>query len=204
MCLSVGLFAQEGFKIGLRFSPIFSFGTVLDSTKKDVAGFDKSPKIGLSYGLLINYGFTENYGIHTGIHVVNKGYRGTDATLDSTVNLRVTTLEVPIALKLRSPEIGSGIHIKGLFGVSADINLAMKKLTTINSVETESRESNELIPVSASFIFGTGVEWEFDFGMIDFGVSYHQGLTNVNRKKNSGYNGFIRLNYVAIDLGYYF
>jgi hypothetical protein len=207
-CLLVlSVSAQQGFKIGLRFSPIISYASILDSTKSSIPGLDKSAKIGFSYGLLANYGFTDNYAFHTGVHIVTKGY--STSTTTTTTNVKYTSVEIPIALKLRSNEVATGIYIKGLFGISADVNVGFKNEYTGFNPYTGApgdgtiKDTKYINPFTTTFIFGPGAEWDLSFGVVDLGLIFHQGLMNINNKKQTG-EGIIRVNYVSLDLGYYF
>lgn len=212
------LFAQQGVKIGLRFSPIVSFANITDSSNNRVSD-DVGTRVGLSYGLMVNYGLTDNFGIQSGIHIVSKGYnRSGVANLDTsgTVNfsqkVSMTTVEIPIALRGRSPEIGNGIFITGVFGISADISAGYKNefegidpITGAASAEGGTKSGSEfLTPVNLTFIFGPGVELEYDWGLINAGVIYHQGLSNMNNRSNIGNQETIRMNYVSLDLAYFF
>ena len=118
---AVSLQAQRGLKMGLRFSPIFSFANITDSTGASVDG-NLSTRPGLSYGLSVNYGFQDNVGFHTGLHIVNKGYRRTssikvDSAItvnDASENVRITTVEIPLALRGRTNEVAKGIILSAL------------------------------------------------------------------------------------------
>ncbi|MEM7374200.1 MAG: outer membrane beta-barrel protein [Bacteroidota bacterium] len=211
------LFAQEGLKIGLRFSPIVAIPNATDSSSNVIEGL--SGKVGLSYGLMINYGIAENFGIHTGVHIVSKGFnrtgtvtlRDTLGTVNATQNVRMTTLEIPLAVKGRSNEVANGVYISGQFGLSADISVGYKNEYTaydpVDKVAAPSgtkNGSNLLNPVNFTFIFGPGVQVEKDFGTINAGIIYHRGLTNMNNKVNFGNQETIKMSYVSLDLGYFF
>ena len=202
--LSFWAVAQQGFSIGLHLSPIISYGSVLNAQKNKVDGLDLKTRLGLSYGLIFNYGFTDNYAFHSGVHIVSKGFRAKQGATDPLL-YRVTAVEVPLGIKLRSNEIAEGLHVKGLFGASLDINVSHQAevLGTGNQVTT-TRETNRINPLGFTFIFGPGLDIVTDFGTFTLGVIYHQGLVNVNNKNKSGDPNTIRLNYVSLDLGYIF
>ncbi len=209
--------AQEGVKIGLTFTPIISFASVTDSDNNDIPGLETSSKLSFAYGLMFNYGFTENYAFHSGIHIVRKGFKRNQTVDNLPVSQDVffTSLEVPIALKLRSNEVGNGVFIKGLFGISTDIQLGYRnEYTGSNPVTGEpaqsgtTRTSNLANPLALSFIFGPGAEIVLDrIGTVNVGVIYHRGLTNLNNKSKftgPGSEESIKVSYFSLDLGYYF
>ncbi len=202
--LGTALMAQEGFKIGLRFSPNIAWATIIESDDKDRVDLGQKSSVGYGYGLMINYGFTENYAINTGAHIVNRSFESVD-TLNNAVATRYTAVEIPLGFKLRSNEIGSGVHVRGLFGITLDLNTGYKQSVTQASGDVAiSRNTDRANIFSTSFIFGGGVEIEQDFGTFDIGLTAHRGLMNVNNRTNGFKDLIVRLNYVSLDLGYYF
>lgn len=201
LCMVSLSYAQEGFKLGLRFSPAITWFTVTDSSGNVQDGYKS--KMGFSTGLLFNYGFTENYAIHSGLRIMMQGTQSEVGIISSNVSL--TTVQIPIGFKMRSNEIGSGIFIKGLIGATADVHTAYKYKVTINGTSSETKANDNVQPFGASFLIGAGIEYEWDgVGTFDFGLSYLHGLTNINRKNKSGWNGQIKPKSISLDLGYYF
>lgn len=197
------LFAQEGLKIGVRFSPLVSFATVIQDDDKSRLDIGQMSRIGYSYGIMGSYGFSENYGLNTGIIIVSRGFSTELADFSSDV--RYTAIQIPIGFKLRSSEIGSGLHMKALFNGELEANLGYRGITQVTGLdEVESRNPNQMNPISAGFVVGAGVEQENDWGILDFGLSLHRGLTNINNKTNGFADTIIRINYLSLDLGYYF
>lgn len=200
---SLAAIAQEGFNIGLHLSPIISYATVLDAQKNDISTIETKAKLGLSYGLIFNYGFTDNYAFHSGVHIVNKGYNYTQDGSES-LNYNVTSVEIPLGLKLRSNEVASGVHIKGLFGISLDVNVAHESEYLDGTTVISTKATDRINPVGATFIFGPGADVVTDVGTFTLGIIYHQGLSNLNNKNKAGNENIIRISYVSLDLGYIF
>ncbi|MCI4671394.1 MAG: PorT family protein [Bacteroidia bacterium] len=217
--------AQNSLKLGLRVSPIISSANVTDAQGNGVDA-EVSSKLGGSFGLMADYYFSENYGFHTGIHIVNKGFKrdgnvslNDTATVAASQNVSITTVEIPLALKLKTGQIGgSDWNINGLFGLSADvtasnsnawtgINPATNEIATAGTLRSQ---ANLVNPINFSFLFGAGTEYDFSgAGLGYIGLVYHWGLTNMNRKKNFaegtlGSGETFRISYFSIDLGYYF
>ncbi len=214
---SLSLHAQEGIKIGLRLSPISSFANITDEEGNQFLGLNRSGKAGFSYGLSANYGFTDNYGIYTGIHIVNKRFeRNQDISLvNETVNasqvVRVSSIEIPAAIRLRSNDLGNGLNIVGIFGLAFEFNTGYKNefsgLNTIDPVGDANgvnRNSDNIRRLTTSFIFGPAVDYETDFGMFNVGIIYHQMLSNINKLDSYGNSETIKIHYIAFDLGYFF
>lgn len=206
MFLSLGLFAQEGLKIGILVSPNIGFSSVTDSTKKKVAGITTPVRPGVGFGLSISYGFNETIGIQTGAFAVikNLSFKSSILGVESKIQQRVISVEIPFGLKLRSPEIGDGIFVTGFIGGAGEFNVASTQKTFLNGtlIDTDNSYKN-INPITVSPVFGLGVDWEFDWGMIHMGPSFHWGLMRVLNKKNNG-NLNVKMSYLALDLGYYF
>jgi len=225
--LATGLFAQEGVKFGIRVSPGINLAQIVnDSSKLKIDGLLTQAKMGIATGLMLNFGFSETAALHTGLHILNRGYKSatdvTDtadvviATLES--NQSIMAVEIPLGIRLRSPEIGTGIFITAFFGGAAELNIKNKRVydefdtstaTIDDLLQLETRDIKEVNLVTASFVVGAGVDWEFDWGTLVMGASYHGGLMNILNKGHQEdlnlttiLNG--KLSYIALDLGYFF
>lgn len=205
--------AQEGLKIGLRFSPLVAFTSITDETGNNIAGNTVSSKIGFSYGLAATYGFTDNYGIYSGVHIVRKGFKRTDVrdSVSFTQDVAATTVEIPLALRGRSNEIGNGIYLSGLFGVSLDVRAGYtNEFTGANPVTMvagngTTKNSSLINPITASFLFGAGADWFVDrVGTFNFGIIFHRGLLNLNNQSNFGNEEVINVSYLSLDVAYMF
>lgn len=205
--------AQEGLKIGLRFSPLVAFTSITDETGNEIAGNTVSNKLGFSYGLAATYGFTDNYGIYSGVHIVRKGFERTDVrdSLSFTQDVVATTVEIPLALRGRSNEIGNGIYLSGLFGVSLDVRAGYTNEytggnpVTLTAGNGTTKNSALINPITASFLFGVGADWFVDrVGTFNFGLIFHRGLLNLNNQSNFGNEEVITVSYLSLDVAYMF
>ncbi len=223
-CLTGAVHGQSKLNLGLRLSPILSNASISDSSGNEVMD-DVSSKLGLTFGLIADYNFTENYALHTGVHIVRKGFRregpvmiNDSSTVVGSQNISITSVEIPLALKLRTPEIGTGWFANGLFGVSADIRTGSRnEWEGVNPLNNNLAQSGTLQsqasfinPLALSFIFGVGGEYEVGgVGRLNFGIVYHRGLTNLNRRRafqenTQGNSETYRVSYISLELGYYF
>lgn len=218
--------AQEGIKIGFRASPLVGWASIVDdSTKTKPEGLTTKAGLGFSFDFVLTYGFTETVALRTGINIATKSV-GTESSFSSDIagirtsvmgtgKTSFTAVEVPIGLKFRSPEIGTGIYIIGHFGMNAEFNLQNKVttdvttsvtaggITTTSNSMTEQRDVDGIRLFTASFVPGVGVDWEFDWGMLEMAVTYHWGLLSfTDPDKNGG--AVSKLSYVALNLGYFF
>lgn len=231
------LMAQNGLKFGLQVSPLIGWSNVIDDNENnsvaDKTGYDFSSRAGFSYGATLSWGLVDNLAILSGVNIVNKGYSRTvegsifpdslDLPAGSVAEqtVRMTTVEIPLLLKGRTPEIAGGLRIVGKFGASLDLavgyrneyetlrpdNYGMEEVSgTINGA------LDYLRPINVSFVVGGGIDWNFPVGTVSAGITYHQGLTNMRRQKGfvegeaaTIFAGeIVRMNYVALDLGFFF
>lgn len=199
--------AQE-FRFGLRLSPIVSMAAMSDKDKNTISGLTKSSKVGFAGGLMATYQFSEKFGLHSGLNIVSKGYEYEVAYPTSTpkqkTKTNLTTVEIPVALHMRTNEIANGIRIRGIFGGSFNILAASKTDVTVGSTTTSTKKSDGYYKIVPDFIVGAGVEWSLkDAGTIDLGLRFNQPLFLVTDQIN-GADGRIKASYLSFDIGYYF
>ena len=230
---------EKSVEFGFQASPLVSFAQVVnDSSKQEIDGLTTKASMGFSFGLVTDFRIADPVALHTGLNIVAKGFSSevdySAIGLGTGVNKqRVTSLEIPLALKFRSPELGSsGMHVTGVFGGAAEINLQNSYTTDAIVVDTSGtvptfslvtqpaqKDNSRLNLFTFSFVPGAGVDWVQDWGTVTGGVSYHWGLMNIASKsfqedqytaQNPGQTipaGQIirtKLSYVALDLGYFF
>ncbi len=184
-------FAQD-FKIGLTLAPTINFNKeeYKDQDGKWVTDKDGSGGLGWKGGLLADYQFAGNYYLHSGLLIHSKSFDTSDT------DMSVTTLEIPLALKLRSKEVTDNVHITGFFGGTFDLNVAAKMKS--GSAEVDIKDT--INPFGMSFMAGAGAEYDLDFGSVGLGLSYHLGFTDID--KSDDYKTIPR--HLSIDLVFYF
>ena len=190
LLIGLNLHAQD-FRIGLTLAPSINFNK---NFHKDANGnfvsTDNSGGLGWKGGLLADYNFAGNYNIHSGLLIHSKNFN-TDA-----VDQSLTTLEIPLALKLRTKEVTDNVHITGFFGGTFDINVAAKA----KAGGAEVQNIDQFNTFGMSFMAGVGGEYDLDFGSIGIGLSYHLGFTDVNKSDE-----FKTLpKHLSIDFVFYF
>jgi len=187
----MSLSAQD-FKFGLTLAPTINFNKVKlkNSDGKWVASKEGSGGLGWKGGLLADYHFSGNYNVHSGLLIHSKAFNSDAA------DMTVTTLEIPLALKLRSAEVTDNVHITGFFGGTFDINVAAKSKDDGSEVDV----MDTINPFGMSFMAGAGAEYDLDFGSIGLGLSYHLGFTDIAK----GDDVKMIPKHLAIDLVFYF
>jgi hypothetical protein len=183
----------QDFRIGLTLAPTISFNK---NTQKNTDGkwvtIEGSGGLGWKGGLLADYNFAGNYNLHSGLLIHSKSFN-TDNYSGS-----VTTVEIPLALKLRSKEVTDNVHITGFFGSTLDLNVNAKYTDNDGNEVNVKDYYNKL---GFSFMAGVGAEYDLDFGSVGIGLSYHLGLTNI---VNDNTISETVPKHLSIDLVFYF
>ena len=167
---------------------------------------------GIAFDFIFTYGFSEKIAFKTGINIANRRVGSYSSTsilgVTSTVDQKtsITSVEVPVGLKFRSPEIGSGLYIVGMFGVTPEINFSNKVVTEFNvgglGTTDERQDIDDINLITMSFSPGAGVDWEFDWGMLEFTATYNLGLLSYTNKKDTGFAS--KISTVGLNVAYYF
>ena len=203
---------EKSVEFGFQASPLIGFANITDSSKSDVEGLDTKARLGFSFGLVTNFRLADPVALSTGLHIVTRGFGYNENLSALNTNLDVTnnftSINIPILLRFRSPELGSsGMHIMGKFGGAAELNVQTKSTVSGQilgiDVNETTRDTDDINLFTFSFIPGAGVDWIQDWGTVSGGVSYHWGLMNILDPDNNGQRN-ARLSYVALDLGYFF
>ena len=174
LAMSLTASAQyKGFSFGLKLGPSF------DWTGSKTGAIDNvKTKTGFDMGFVAEYYFAENYALVTGLNVDflkgqylfdDKRVIGED-TLMFNINreFKTTIYEIPLMLKLVTPEIGTlplraYAQLGGAFGITPSVKAKDKD----NSVEPESAitdqayssRKGEYNPIHASLRVGAGAEY---------------------------------------------
>lgn len=187
-------------RFGVFFAPNISWMKPTASRSNDrlynVKKFGS--RTGYGWGMLIDYYFTENYGLATGFQFNTTGGRIL-ATFNNTMpvpteayvkyadfNYRLQYIEVPLNFKVKSDEITSGLKVFGNFGLALGINVSKKATYEVvtsrqvigGSVEQIAAGDNEKLigtfsinPILFQLNVGGGVEYP-----ISNKISLYSGL----------------------------
>lgn len=206
--LSGSLYAQEGVKFGLRVSPGLGFFSV-DSGGKTVRNLAASGVFNFAGGLMLSFGFSDNVafllgaGVGTGggklEYKPNYGIIGSNDTLllseaglvgSQTVTYRLTTLNVPVFIKMRTNPLGSTpLRAKGMLGGQVDVRVGAstnsdKVLVSANFIDQDRVRTGEHVSAFlAQASAGAGVDIDIEgVGTVDVTFLYNHGLINFFNK----------------------
>ena len=205
------LFAQDNgnahlFHFGLKASPDISW--FAPSDKKFT---DNGTRLGFSYGLITEFGFSKNYAFSTGLEILNSGGKigfpkSPDSTFYTVLNEDVTPsrndtfllqqrtyrlryVNIPLLLKLKTNQIG-GMTYFGQFGVDLSFKWQALANDEVSKDGTPSTRTDVDIAKDINFIrlalnVGLGVEYNLAGSTsLVFSVNYNNGFTNALRKNS--------------------
>ncbi len=185
---TVSQIQAQDFRIGLSLAPSINFNKAFVDVNGSFVQVDSLSGGGLGFkgGLWADYGFAKNYYLHSGIIIHNRKFN------NDVFNMKMTTVEVPLALKMRSNEVADNLRVLGFFGATLDINVSAKQGSTI--------VTQDVNKIGSSLLFGAGVEYNVGFGNINLGLSYHMGMSDVMKADALK----IKPNHLSIDFTFYF
>ena len=197
------LFSQEDqkkFHFGLGVTPSLAW---LHPGSDDFSG--DGSKIGFNYGLITEFGFTDNYAFATGITVDHKGGKlrsktpivdtlGNDLSLHSNYTIRY--IEIPATLKMKTNPIGY-IRYFGQFGVAPGFLIGAKGTVTVgDSIALNDEDAKDYINnFNISLVIGLGIEYNLSGNTnLLLGVLYKNGFSDVVNKEGKANANTIGLN----------
>jgi hypothetical protein len=212
-------FAQKHSKdlrIGFKIEPNISwFNPVENGVKGD------GSKVGINYGLMVDYEFADNYIFSTGLQVSHVGgklsYVGNNtgfaaATTPSAANVAnynigIQYVEVPFTLKLKSSNKGKMDYWASFGGFLAvpvkaradyQTNFSAGSMDNVNVI-------SGVQPINIGMQIGGGVEIPIsDKNVLVAGLVFNNGFIDVTKNGNWGGDGRVNLNSVALKLGIFF
>ncbi|MBP6312381.1 MAG: PorT family protein [Flavobacteriales bacterium] len=209
-------------RLGIKLSPNMSW------IRSDTKGLGSDGiLIGYGFGLMAEFPFGSNgnYRFATGLTLLNVGGKtaysyadttnGVATSATSTQKTRLRYIEIPLALKLMTNEIGY-MRYFGQLGFDAGVNLRAKQdietVSTTNNVSTTATVDKEDVqssvnPVKLGFQIGGGTEYNFSGSTsMLIGIAYHSSFTTLFKKNTfSGYDkAKTYADYFELSLGVYF
>ena len=199
----------RSFKIGIKASPNISW---MKTENGDIT-VEKAP-LKFGYGLVFDKMFSDNYAIGTGINVYKLGgttsYTYGNKVADTTYitqltrNHKLSYVEIPLTLKLRTSPIGN-FTIWGQFGLGVGYlfkgfgddeskvisdNSDQGRYSALSSgnpllPDSGNEIQKEMNPIRGSMIIAAGVEYPISgstFAMA--GITYNGGLLSVYKSKD--------------------
>lgn len=196
-----GSYDDQTFNFGLKATPTISWLRV------DAEGISNDGiRIGFTYGLVTEFKFSSNYAFATGIDVSYRGGKFKFNIGDDEVAFtqKLQFLDVPVALKLRTNEIGY-MKYYGTFGFLPGV--IIKATESIDSespfVEDRSNRSNQsdFTVFNIGLLVGAGAEYNLGGKTsITAGITYNNGIIDILKEKDAQMNS----DCISLNLGVFF
>lgn len=196
VCFSfTGLYAQNErpFRLGILASPSVSW--FKPDTKDYVS---EGNTLGFTYGVIGDFFLGDYYAISTGLNISHFGGKlsfrdnhPTHGALDIERKYMLQYLELPLTLKMQTPEFGYMAYFVR-FGFAPGINLKAKgeDQYIAGSRFTEEIDLKSRTPfLRAALIIGVGVEYSLGAKTsLVAGLTYNNGFTNSIKGRNTALN----------------
>lgn len=206
--LSTTLSAQESlssndqkFNFGLKATPTISWLRV------DAEGVSNDGiRIGFTYGLVTEFRISNNYAFGTGIDISYRGgkYKFDVGSDKVSVTQKLQFLDVPVALKLRTNEIGY-MKYYGTFGFLPGVIIKATESVDSDSpiVADRSNRSNQsdFTVFNLGLLVGAGLEYNIGGKTaITAGLTYNNGFIDIWDMKNAQMNS----DNISLNIGVFF
>lgn len=180
----------QDLRLGFRLNPNFGWFNINDKGSANLKNDGIRP--GFSYGVITDYFFTDNYGITSGIyHLFQNGRTFPTGDTFKYYKWDLQYIQIPIALKLKTNEIGS-FEYYGFLGIYNNLNV---------SREIDAVSSKNIRFYNIGLNLGAGVHYELGGNAWALGgISFQNGYMKINKQKEFD----VKTSCINLDLGVIF
>ena len=196
---ATNVIAQEKkVQLGLHLTP----GLYWVSTN-DINVIPNSSKINLSFGVMIDFNFSNNVGLSTGLglktigqdytwnYISGSGNGPSGISYSNTYIINARYLELPLMLRIRTNGM-NGMRFFGQLGLSSGYNIsASTKLTSVNNTDqtttnTENTSTDDIYYLREAINIGFGIEYKLSESItLLSSINYDSGFTKMLTSVNS-------------------
>ncbi len=209
---------EKNLRIGILGTPEISWFTTDNGSS-----LNDGAKLSLKGGILVDYRLIENYYFTTGINFCNlRGdleytepnipfetssgvylLNNNPSLSNVTVSYRMSYIEIPLGLKLRTNEIGYMTY-HASFGLRTLFNSKAVASDNQNAITNENI-SKEVSLFHLGGFFGIGAEYSISRNFIlHSALHYNAGFTDMTRKHLKNFSDKASLNGIALQVGVLF
>lgn len=203
--LSASAQQDRPFRFGFTVSPSVSW------LSPETRGFvSEGRTLGIGYGLIGDFRLGEFSSILTGVNISHFGGklsfddRKFDRVTEIERTYKLRYLELPVSIKLKTPEIGYFSYY-GQFGVAPGFNLKATgndSFVVGDAFMQEVDIKNHIPLLRAALVIGLGLEYSLGGRVSLFGgITYNNGFTNNLRGYVLDRKPSANANYVMLNLG---
>ncbi|ASZ09935.1 PorT family protein [Chitinophaga pendula] len=215
--IAVGSMAQGKFDMTRSVRLGFKIDPGIMMLKPQEEGVTRnSSRFGASFGIMVDFMLNEaeTYAIATGLQIVTSGgklkydagkglsrYNSAPAEYD----MRLTHIEIPATLKLKTTPTSSGAAFWGQFGTYLGFPVrARADVVSLNQKWEKQNLIKEVNRINIGLLVGAGVEYPLGERLTGLvGLSYQNGFIDVTRNARWG-DGKVNMNSLSLRLGVYF
>jgi len=188
-----GTSSDQGLHFGLKLTPTFNWLTV------DREGYENDGMyIGYTYGLMMDFRLAKNYFLATGVEIAQRGGKlksdqlqiendlfGNEVKIGGTVTQRLQYVDIPLALKLKTNDIGHMQyfgHFGFMMGFLVKANQDVDFEDNIYGYEDKNKRNNQSDFGFFNFGLNVGLGVEYNIaGSTDItvGVGYQNGFVDI-------------------------
>ncbi|SEW22513.1 porin family protein [Chitinophaga arvensicola] len=198
-------------KLGFTVSPMVSI------LKPQESGVNRnSSKAGLNFGLMADFNLNERgtYAFSSGFQVLLAGSKlkydagkglGDFKANPAEYNMKLTYIEIPLALKLKTDPDQGGIGFWGQFGTYLDFPVS-GRADVISMGQTHDRVNilPQMNRINIGMLLGAGIEYPLGANLTGTaGITYQNGFVDVTRNGKWD-DGRVNMNSLALRLGVFF
>lgn len=186
--------------------------------------------LGINYGIMLDYEFSDNYIFATGLQVTHLGgklsYTGNiwqdkkvgylsadNSSVNNTANydFSIQYLQVPFSIKLKgdNKKLNYWGSFGGFFAVPLKARADIETNFGVNGTNNFKIENDNAIgnvqPINIGMQIGAGVEFPIsDKNIVVVGLLFNNGFIDATRNSKFGNDGRVNINNIALKLGVFF
>ena len=201
---------DHNFRFGLKAEPALSwFKTDSKNLKSD------GSKLTFSWGFMGEYFFAENYAFAFGVELASRGgiISWNDSGIVSEIDMRLKYIDIPIAIKMRTNEIGY-MRYFGQFGFTPGFNISAKSDFEVvdfngNKVSlTDEDIKSDVVPINVALNIALGLEYGLSGNTaLLISLNFNNGFVDIIKKDfndNPEADFKVLSNYAGVTVGVLF
>jgi hypothetical protein len=197
---------DSGMSFGFKLTPTYNWMTI------DRDGYEaKGGYIGYTYGIMMDFKIAKNYFFSTGLEYAARGGKFESdslqyglTTTSGEVTQRLAFIDIPLALKLKTNEIGYSRYYAS-FGLMPGFLVKANQDIDYENSAYEDRDKRQNSSDFGFFNLGlnVGLGWEYRFSgntALTVGLGYHNGFIDLWSEDNAK----MTTNFLTLNLGMFF
>ncbi len=201
------------FSPGILFNPLFGWMN-LEPNDKSYTASGSGARLGLSYGVSLDYFFADNFGISTQLlftYIYSRYHLANISNTNDTYNPIAQDIEyrntiqyfqIPVLLKMRTNEINYLRYFANI-GLAPSIKVRSRSDRYVAGAITDEGLRDAVRDFNIFLVAGLGAQYDLSGSTaLSLGVNYNEAFIDPTPDRVGGVNATLR--YISINLGIYF